>query len=167
MTSRDCYLRGNRLLRAVPRKYREALPLDSIGDYGRRRSEKNETSDESFFKKYHFHRRDPVFRNIEMLQYFIVFIPKKALRFFAGIVFITSKLTTGLSNSLVSRSKLAEPSQRATAVAVTDKISDIMLDLLQCEESDTTIDKYLYWFCTMSYVETILIRGIYPLPDYH
>jgi hypothetical protein len=82
---RDCYLRGNRLLRAIPKKYREALPLDSIGDYGRRRSEKHELSDEMFLKKYEFPRRDPVFRNIEMLQYFIVFLPKKALKFFAGM----------------------------------------------------------------------------------
>jgi hypothetical protein len=71
-------------LRAIPKKYREALPLDSLGDYGRRRSEKNDISDEQFLKKYGFPRRDPIFRNIEMLQYFIVFLPKKALKFFAG-----------------------------------------------------------------------------------
>jgi len=71
-------------LRAIPKKYREALPLDSLGDYGRRRSEKNDISDEQFLKKYDFARRDPIFRNIEMLQYFIVFLPKKALKFLAG-----------------------------------------------------------------------------------
>jgi hypothetical protein len=73
-------------LRAVPKKYRDALPLDSVGEHGRRRSDKNELSDEAFFKKHQFHRQDPVFRNIEMLQYFIVFIPKKALKFFAGAI---------------------------------------------------------------------------------
>jgi hypothetical protein len=68
----------------MPKKYREASPLDNYDSNGRRRSDKGELSDESFLKKYGFTRRDANFRNFEMLQYLVSFIPKKALKFFGG-----------------------------------------------------------------------------------
>jgi hypothetical protein len=71
-------------LRSLPKRYREALPLDQLDSNGRRRSDKAEIPDELFLKRHGFPRRDPAFRNVEMLQYFVSFIPKKALRFFAG-----------------------------------------------------------------------------------
>jgi hypothetical protein len=80
------YWRGNKLLRSVPKKYRDALPLDQLDGNGRRRPDKSEIPDEVFLKKHGFPRRDPTFRNVEMLQYFISFLPKKALKFFAGMI---------------------------------------------------------------------------------
>jgi hypothetical protein len=84
VNSSDVYWRGNQLLRALPKKYRDALPLDQLDGNGRRRGDKPEVSDELFMKKHGFPRRDPTFRNVEMLQYFVSFLPKKALKFFAG-----------------------------------------------------------------------------------
>jgi hypothetical protein len=76
-------------MRSSPKKYREALPTDQLDENGRRRSDKNEISDEAFIKKHSFPRRDPTFRNIEMIQYFVSFLPKKALKFFAGMCYKT------------------------------------------------------------------------------
>lgn len=72
-------------MRAIPKKYREALPLDQYDGNGRRRSDKAELTDEGFLKKHGFPRRDPTFRNVEMLQYFVSFLPRKAIKFFAGM----------------------------------------------------------------------------------
>ena len=80
----DLYWRGHQLLRSLPKKYREALPVDQIDANGRRRSDKSEIPDDLFLKKNGFPRRDPTFRNVEMLQYLVSFLPKKALKFFAG-----------------------------------------------------------------------------------
>lgn len=40
--------------------------------------------DDMFFERYGFSKREPNFRNFEMLQYLVTFIPKKVLRFFGG-----------------------------------------------------------------------------------
>jgi hypothetical protein len=71
-------------VRSIPKKYRDALQTDHLDENGRRRSDKLEISDEAFLKKHGFPRRDPTFRNMEMFQYLISFLPKKALKFFAG-----------------------------------------------------------------------------------
>lgn len=71
-------------MRALPKKYRDALQLDQLDAHGRRRSDKTEIPDDMFMKKNGFPRRDPTFRNVEMLQYFVSFLPKKVLKFFAG-----------------------------------------------------------------------------------
>jgi E3 ubiquitin-protein ligase HUWE1 len=146
-------------LRQLPKKYRDALPLD--GEIGRRRSDKNEISDEMFLKKHGFPRRDPTFCNVEMLQYFISGLPRKAIRFFAGklLVFATNP---GLSNSVVTRSKLQDPIQRLTAITVLDQISEIFLDCLSYQkprDGGHTRDLYFYWFCTMSFIQNVLVGG--------
>src|SRR5208282_4070216 len=84
LMSREIYWRGNQLLRSLPKKYRDALPFDQLDGNGRRRSDKTELPDDLFMKKHGFPRRDPTYRNVEMLQYFISFLPKKVLKFFAG-----------------------------------------------------------------------------------
>jgi hypothetical protein len=64
---------------------------------------------------------------------------------------------------MVSRAKLTDPTHRATAVTVTDKISDIFLEFLQYDEARKeghTVDLYLYWFCSMSFIQSALIGGI-------
>ena len=71
-------------MRSIPKRYRDAFQIDHFDENGRRRSEKLEISDEAFLKKFSFPRRDPTFRNLEMFQYFIAYLPKKALKFFAG-----------------------------------------------------------------------------------
>jgi hypothetical protein len=73
-------------VRSLPKKYREAFPCDQFDSNGRRRSDKTEMPDDIFMKKYSFPRRDPTYRNVEMLQYFVSFLPRKALKVFAGKV---------------------------------------------------------------------------------
>jgi hypothetical protein len=147
----------------LPKKYREALPsVDKSDENGRRRTEKNEISDEMFTKKHEFSRRHPVFRNVEMLNYFIIGLPKKAIKFFAGI--ITPNVTNlGLSNSMITRSKFGDPPQKLAAMTITDQISDIFLEGLAYDkprESGHSKDLYSYWFCTMSFIHSVLIGGI-------
>jgi hypothetical protein len=77
-------------MRATPKKYREALPIDQYDGNGRRRSDKAELTDDGFLKKHGFPRRDPTYRNVEMLQYFVSFFPRKGLKFFAGISYTSS-----------------------------------------------------------------------------
>ena len=163
--SREIYWRGNQLLRSLPKKYRDALPLEQLDGNGRRRSDKTELSDDLFMKKHGFHRRDPTYRNVEMLQYFISFLPKKVLKFFAGTPHPLLSSCTGLSSSLVTRAKLTDPTQRATAVTVLDRMSDIFLDLLrygEAQKEGQTIDLHLYWFCVTSFIHSILGGGRYP-----
>jgi hypothetical protein len=74
-------------------------------------------------------------------------------------------LISGLSNSLVTRSKLSDPVHRATAISVLDRMSDIFLDLLrypEAREGGHTIDLHLYWFCATSFVHSVLSGGNYP-----
>jgi len=142
--------RGNKLLRSVPKKYGDALRLDNYDTNGRKRQEKPEIADEDFLKKYGFPRREPAFRNIEMLQYFASFLTRKTLKFFAG-----------LSNSIVTRAMMNDQNQRPTAVAVVNVIADVFSGLLTYEETkgEPTIDVHLYWFCCANFIYTVLIGG--------
>jgi len=165
----DCYFLGQRVLRHLPKKYRDAFPLDKPDDMNRRRSDRNDLSDEMFLKKHGFPKRAPIFRNIEMLQYFISSLPKKAIKFFAGMSH-HDFADLGLSNSCMSRAKLADNTQRNTAVNVTDTMSDIFLELLSYEEprkSGFTMDAHFYWYCSMNYIQSVLVGGIllYELSD--
>lgn len=117
---------------------------------GRKRSDKPELSDEDFLKKNGFPRREPGFRNAEMLQYISSFLPRKILKYFAG-----------LSNSVVTRVKMSDPHTRAIAVSVVDAISDVFLALLTYEETKgDDVDAYLYWFCCTNFVLAVLSGGI-------
>ena len=150
---RDVYWRGNKLLRSVPKKYSDALRLDIYDANGRKRQEKPEIADEDFIKKYGFPRREPAFRNIEMLQYFASFLTRKILKFFAG-----------LSNSIVTRSTMGDLNQRSMAVAVVNAIADVFSALLTYEETrgEQTIDVHLYWFCCANFIYTVLNGGNLP-----
>jgi len=147
---RDCYSKGNELLRSLPKKYKDALPLQNTIEDPRRRSQVNELSDENFLKKYGFPRRSLLFRNIELLQLFIGLIPRRTQRFFAG-----------LSNSLVSRSKLSDPNQRNIAVAVLDKISDVFLDLVShsSDPSYQPINRFINLFGALTFTHNTLTGG--------
>jgi E3 ubiquitin-protein ligase HUWE1 len=163
--SREIYWRGNQLLRSLPKKYRDALPLDQLDGNGRRRSDKTELPDDLFMKKHGFPRRDPTYRNVEMLQYIVSFLPKKVLKFFAGTPRYILGSCTGLSNSLVTRAKLSDLTQRTTALTVLDCLSDIFLDLLRngdAQKEGQTIDLHLYWFCVTNFIHSILGGGRYP-----
>ena len=148
----DFYWRGNRFWLSLPKKYRDALPVDFGGGNGRRKSDKTELPDDVFLKKHGFPRQDAAFRNVEMLHYFFSSLPTKAIKFFAG-----------LSNSVVSRTKLGDQTQRATAITITDRMSDIFLDLLRYDETNKSgdaIDLHLYWVCVTNFVHSILSGGI-------
>ena len=150
--SSDLYWRGNQFIRNLPKKYRDALSLDQLGSNGRRRNDKPEIPDDVFLEKYGIPRRDPTLKNVEMIQYFISFIPKKTLKFFSG-----------LSNSMMSRSKMNDAVQRIAAVAVADQICDVFVDLLRFEDaikSENPIDSHLYWFCAINFTYSI-ISGVH------
>jgi hypothetical protein len=147
--SSNVFWRGNKLFRNIPKRYRDALQLDVFDSNGRKRSDKPELSDEDFLKKNGFPRREPGFRNAEMLQYISSFLPRKILKYFAG-----------LSNSVVTRVKMSDPHTRAIAVSVVDAISDVFLDILTYEETKgDDIDAYLYWFCCTNFVLSVLSGG--------
>ena len=149
---RDCYSRGNELMRLLPKKYKDALSMENIENPNtRRRSDKSDLTDDAFMNKHGFPRRSPIFRNIELFQLLIGLLPRRTQRFFAG-----------LSNSLVSRTKLNDPNQRTVAVSVLDKMSDVFLDLIRynADQGVQTLDQSLYIFCATTFIHNTLIGGI-------
>lgn len=151
----------------MPKKYREAAPLDSFDANGRKRQDKIELPEEIFVKKYGFSRRDPNFRNFEMLQYLISFIPKKVIKFFGG-KFTSECLTnyTGLSNSMVTRPKMGDPAQRAIAINTLEHMSGDLIVLLlfsDINKQGQTLDLHLYWLCCLNFIAQVLCGGRFPL----
>jgi hypothetical protein len=64
---------------------------------------------------------------------------------------------------MVSRAKLSDPIQRASAATIADRMSEVFLDLLRYEEprkEANSIDLQLYWFCTLNFIQSILSGGI-------
>ena len=105
---------------------------------------------------------------IETLKCFSIlslFFQRKSSNFLLVLSSPIFNSHTGLSSSLVTRAKLADSTQRATAVAVLDRISDIFLDLLRYDEAQKggqTIDPHLYWFCVTGFIHSILSGSRYP-----
>jgi len=65
--------------------------LDPPNPNGRREADKPQVTDEAFLKKHGYPRTDPTYANVEMLQYLCSFVPKKGLKFLAGIFSIHSQ----------------------------------------------------------------------------